>query len=588
MIVHINKKKTAVMGVSAAVILAAALAAAGMKRNEEAVYRETAVELGNLVVGVTEDGTVDIGTVEQIFELDMSALERADTGSGSGSTGSNTQNTSSGGTGSFPAGGGSAPGGMGSAGGTGGTGGQSSGTGGGLDMFSQLFGMADKETGSSEESAYSLKVKQVLVTVGQQVEEGDVLYLLEEDSMSRLEEELSANVEKAKADLDAVYADQKLSRNTAEFNYNSSIAYGSYASSEFESTVSKFQEEVNTCEQNLKKAQIVLTDYEDQLSRTTADYQEALELLEQSEWGRDNADKWNNTYEYTANFQLAQKAASNADTLKQKKEQLEEKKEQASRNVESLAKELSAARRNLETGKLTAQETLSLNQLAYSTAQETKDVAYEYLEIDAASQERTYEEAREKLEEFSSHIKENAVCAEYGGVITSVDLTEGDSINTGDVLAALYNMNEVTMKVTVAEEDMTDISEGTEANISFTAYPDTVFKASVTEISDAATDSNGSVVYEVTVTLKGDVSGLFQGMTGTMTFITKETKEVLYVSNRAVVREGGRSYVKVKESDGNIRKQEVKTGFSDGINVEIREGLSEGDKVLIESKVNES
>ena len=34
--------------------------------------------------------------------------------------------------------------------------------------------------------------------------------------------------------------------------------------------------------------------------------------------------------------------------------------------------------------------------------------------------------------------------------------------------------------------------------------------------------------------------------------------------------------------------KEVTTGFSDGVNVEIIEGLSEGDVVLIESKVSES
>ena len=46
--------------------------------------------------------------------------------------------------------------------------------------------------------------------------------------------------------------------------------------------------------------------------------------------------------------------------------------------------------------------------------------------------------------------------------------------------------------------------------------------------------------------------------------------------------------MKKKEADGSITIQEVTTGFSDGINVEIKEGLSEGDTVLIESKVSDS
>ena len=74
-------------------------------------------------------------------------------------------------------------------------------------------------------------------------------------------------------------------------------------------------------------------------------------------------------------------------------------------------------------------------------------------------------------------------------------------------------------------------------------------------------------------------------MTGDITFITKETEEVMYVSNRAIIREGTKSYVKVKEADGSVKKTQVVTGFSDGVNVEIVEGLEVGDVVLIESKV---
>ena len=76
-------------------------------------------------------------------------------------------------------------------------------------------------------------------------------------------------------------------------------------------------------------------------------------------------------------------------------------------------------------------------------------------------------------------------------------------------------------------------------------------------------------------------------MTGEVTFLTKETEEVTYVSNRAIFREGIKSYVKMKDDEGKIVKKEVVTGFSDGVNVEIIEGVSEGEIVLIESRVSD-
>lgn len=121
------------------------------------------------------------------------------------------------------------------------------------------------------------------------------------------------------------------------------------------------------------------------------------------------------------------------------------------------------------------------------------------------------------------------------------------------------------------------------------ALPDESFTGTVTEIGDAEVNSSTSVItYEVTVTISGNLTGVYENMTGDVTFITKETKEVLQLVNRAVIREGAKSYVKVKDGEGNIVKKEITTGFSDGVNVEIVEGLSEGDVVLIESKVSDS
>ncbi|MCD8327276.1 MAG: efflux RND transporter periplasmic adaptor subunit [Lachnospiraceae bacterium] len=143
------------------------------------------------------------------------------------------------------------------------------------------------------------------------------------------------------------------------------------------------------------------------------------------------------------------------------------------------------------------------------------------------------------------------------------------------------------MTVAVDEDDMTDIELGGPVNISLTAYPDDIYQAEVTEISDAYYDSSSNVVYDVTVTITSDASGLFQGMTGDVTFVTKESEEVLYVSNRAITRSGTKSYVKMRDSNGNVTQVEVTTGFSDGVYVEIIDGLSEGDVVLIESVVSD-
>lgn len=502
----------------------------------EVIYKETTVKYGTLVKGVTESGSVDIGTVDQTFDLDMSALQRTDT-SGSSSSGGSSGSTAGSNSGSGGFGGMSASGG---------------GAQGGLDMFGQIFNMGGSSSGSNGDDS-TLTVAEVVVSVGQQVSEGDPLYLLEEDSVSDLEDELQSNVEKVKADLEAVEADQTLSKQQAKYTYDSSTAYGSYIDTEYSTTLQELQNTVDSAESTLEQAKSSLEDYRAQLEEVTAAYEDAAQVLSNCKYSLNSTDAADDTYGYVYYAQLTEQAQSTADSLEQ--------------------------------GKLTAAETQKLRTLAYNTAQETYDIALGYLAQELSDQQETYNETLEKWNEFSTYIDGNAVCARYNGVITGVELEAGDKISTGTSLVTLYDMDEVTITVTVDEDDMTDISLGSAANIALTAYPEDIFTAKVTAIGDATSDSSGNITYDVTVTLEGDVSGLFQGMTGDVTFVTEQTEEVLYVSRRAIITEDDKTYVKVKTADGSIVRKEITTGLSDGSNVEISGDIAEGDTVLIESSI---
>ena len=141
------------------------------------------------------------------------------------------------------------------------------------------------------------------------------------------------------------------------------------------------------------------------------------------------------------------------------------------------------------------------------------------------------------------------------------------------------------MTVSVSEEDISGIAIGDEVMIELNAYEDQTFSSEVESIDTSVSSGSSTVSYNVTVKLSGDVDGIYTDMTGNVTFIEKQVTNVVYVSNKAVINEGTASYVKVKNSDGTIEKKEVTTRFSDGVNVEITEGLSEGETVLIESQV---
>lgn len=561
-----SRKRKIITSISAVCVIAIVIGSVALPtgNDTEVIYKETTVKYGTLVKGVTESGSVDIGTVDQTFDLDMSALKRTSTSSDSSSSSGNSSNSTSGGFGGMGASGGGAQG--------------------GLDMFGNIFNMGgSSSTGSNDDS--SLTVAEVLVSVGQQVSEGDPLYRLEEDSVSELEEELQSNMEKAKADLEAVEADQTLSGQKVKYTYDSSIAYGSYIDTEYSTALQELQNAADSAETTLEQAKSNLENYQAQLTEVTAAYEEAAQVLSNCKYSLNSTDPADDTYGYVYFAQLTQQAQTTADSLKQQKEELDQKVEQAEENVTTAETAYNKAKRELEQGKLTATETKQLRTLAYNTAQETYDIALGYLEQDLSDQQETYDETVEKWNEFSTYIDGDTICAKYNGVITGVELEAGDKISTGTSLVTLYDMDEVTMTVTVDEDDLTDISLGSAANVVLTAYPDQTFPGKVTAIGDASADSSGNVTYDVTVTLEGDVSGLLQGMTGDVTFVTEETADVLYVSRRAILTEEDKTYVKVKNVDGSIVKKEVTTGLSDRSNVEISGDIAEGDIILIESSI---
>ena len=123
-----SKRRKLTTGVCVIAVVVGAIGLSGGS-DTEVIYKETTVKYGTLVKGVTESGSVDIGTVDQTFDLDMSALQRTDT-SGSSSSGSTAGSSSgSGGFGGMSASGGGAQG--------------------GLDMFGQIFNMGGSSSGSN-------------------------------------------------------------------------------------------------------------------------------------------------------------------------------------------------------------------------------------------------------------------------------------------------------------------------------------------------------------------------------------------------------------------------------------------------------
>ena len=525
------------------------------KNSEEAqavVYRETTVEYGELTVGITEDSTVNIGTTNQTFDLDISALVDSDSSSSSSSA--------SGGNGDF-----------------------------GFGNVGMSFSFGGSAVSSEEQE---MDIESVHVTVGEEVKAGDVLYTLTESSVNEIRSQLEEDVEDTLEDYQSLQVEQLESKTEAQQGYDTYVTNGKLAQlvydmavEELEEAVSDAEEAVNEKQDQVNEDTLKLIDLQEQLAVAKEALTEANAAVEANYENR-----FENAYYYVT-FKQAQKSAQElVDGLEDDMEDLQKEIESLQTEIQEAVRTYNQAVRDLETGKLEAQNTYDTDTYYANVASSWYQLQLESLNYDKETSYNSYQSAVSKLENFNAYIVGNDVISEYDGIITDVYLSEGDSVTKNTVLVSLYNTDEITMDVDLSEDDYEAIDKDGKVYISCDAYPDDQFTGYISEVSDATYDSStATVYYTVTVTLQGDnLTGLYEGMSGEVTFVTKETQEVTYVSNRAITREGTKSYVKVRDESGNIVKKEVTTGFSDGTNVEIVEGLSEGDVVLIESKVSES
>ena len=546
-----NKKIWIGAGCSIAILGIAATTGVLIWKNgqtSEVTYRETTVEYGDLTVGITEDSTVNIGTVSQTFDLDIGALVSSDSSSSS----STSQNDSMGGM--------------------------------GMQMFS--FG-GDTYTSQSQE----MVIDSVHITVGQEIQAGDVLYTLTEDSVEEIRTQLEEDVEDTLADYQALTVEQQQSYLTAKQGYDTYVTNGSLAELTYNKELQDLQDKVDEAADTLEEKQNQVNENLEKLVELQEELTSAKKDLKDAEAAvsENHDNRYNDPYYYTVYLNTRDMAQTIVDEIEDDIESLTDENETLLAEIGEATRSWNETCRNLESEKLTAQQTLETDQYYASVSSEWYSIQTTSLDNEKQSAYASYESAVKKLDEFNSYIVGNDVIAEYSGVVTEVPLEEGDGVTRNTSLVTLYDASDVTMEITVSEDGYKAIDQDGEVNITYTAYPDVVYSGIISEVSDAAYDSSsGEVYYTITVTVQGDVSGLYEGMTGDVTCVTKETKEVTYVSNRAIFRDGTRSYVKVRDENGSIVEKDVTTGFSDGVNVEITEGLSQGDTVLIESKVSES
>ena len=189
-------------------------------------------------------------------------------------------------------------------------------------------------------------------------------------------------------------------------------------------------------------------------------------------------------------------------------------------------------------------------------------------------------QAEANLASIKRQMDSLTVVAPIDGTITDVAVQEGDVVKQGATLVTLADLTKMKAVIPVNEIDMPKIVPGQQVAITLDALPGQRFHGKVSSVGYEGQIRDNIVTYEVTADIPNPDGKLRGGMTADVTVILQSKKNVLVLPVDALQERYGRTIVLVAGQDGPVPRS-VKVGLRNDSFVEIVDGLSEEDRVLI-------
>ncbi|MFI5171904.1 MAG: efflux RND transporter periplasmic adaptor subunit [Chitinophagales bacterium] len=249
-------------------------------------------------------------------------------------------------------------------------------------------------------------------------------------------------------------------------------------------------------------------------------------------------------------------------------------------------------------------------ELALQTSKAEYDIAQESV----TAMEYTVKSSEAMLKEMRNNFKRTAIYAPASGTVVGLNKKKGEKVlgtiqMTGDQLMSIADLTQMEIQVDVSENDVLRIDEGDTADIEVDAYMNRKFKGVVFQIANSAGSSNSvlSAVSDQATNFKVKIYLLpesyadllkenankypfYPGMSATVEIKTNVARNVMAVPIQSVTtREDTTDVTKDKlikeivfyiDKENKTKEAIIKTGLQDDNYIEVKEGLTEGQKII--------
>lgn len=252
--------------------------------------------------------------------------------------------------------------------------------------------------------------------------------------------------------------------------------------------------------------------------------------------------------------------------------------------------------------KLYTQKATSLDSL--NTAKSTLNNAKAEMEAIEAN----IKQAEIEVNTAETNVGYTKITAPMDGTIVSVPVSEGQTVNanqTTPTIVTIADLSKMKIKPEISEGDITKVKAGQEVSFTILSDSQTVYHSvidsvdpanttttdssstsSSTSSSSSSSSTTSAIYYYANALIDNPDRTLRIGMTTENNIKIANAKDVLLVSNMAIQKRDGKSFVNVLNNKNQPEQREVETGVQNDFHTEIKSGLNEGEKVIVSQIAN--
>ena len=233
---------------------------------------------------------------------------------------------------------------------------------------------------------------------------------------------------------------------------------------------------------------------------------------------------------------------------------------------------------NLYKQKLVSADEYDKSKMSLNQAKHERLAAQDALEV-----------VRDGVSKSNANASSTLIRSTISGVILDIPVKVGNSVilsntfNDGTTIATVANMNDLIFRGNIDETEVGQLVNGMNMKITIGALQDLKFDAALEYISPKAVESNGANQFEIKAAVKLTEGGKIRsGYSANAEIVLAKADNVLTVPESAIEFSGDSTFVYVlagSPNEKNYERRAVETGLSDGVNIEIKKGLTDKDKV---------